>query len=281
MIELAKRLKRPDVAAWISENEDDYVDGVFRGFVTESRLEIEKERKKRQLEHLNVDQVREIHRKSENNGSKIGKSLIKNALLTHRFIHREQLIGILIQEKVSKSFPSARRYLNRILTMLRKEGYNITKNKNYYTVQGVSKKILAECQSQVEPQTQAEQPPAKKENEEMARRKNTKKQAAKAKTSKAKAKKGNGKAKAKSDKKSGPTIGEFVTQKLTSGEHTKRQLAQAIIKAGLTQSTEENAVIKYLNVMFYKMKKRGVNLKRKDKSKDGGGTVGFYRITSK
>jgi hypothetical protein len=115
----------------------------------------------------------------------------------------------------------------------------------------------------------------------MARRKNTKKQAAKAKTSKAKAKKGNGKAKAKSDKKSGPTIGEFVTQKLTSGEHTKRQLAQAIIKAGLTQSTEENAVIKYLNVMFYKMKKRGVNLKRKDKSKDGGGTVGFYRITSK
>ena len=76
-----------------------------------------------------------------------------------------------------------------------------------------------------------------------------------------------------------PKIREFVLDQLRQCSQTKEQLAEKIIKSGLTSLTEIENVVRCLGVMFHKIKCDGINLKKCNvASKGRGRPKGLYSI---
>jgi len=103
----------------------------------------------------------------------------------------------------------------------------------------------------------------------------------KSKTSKKVAPKKDAPKKPKAEKESKPkveTIRSVIEGKLRSGKFTKQELVEVITTSGLSKKATPESAVKYLNLMFYKMRKSGIDLQCKHEEKEGGGIRGRFFI---
>ena len=245
MVELAGKLGLGLLSYWIKDNGDSYLDAVFSGFTTDST-------------NLDREGLRTLRRGVEHKGS---IEFVVDLLLEDKYSTKEEIAFELKKHGFCKDMLKDKMpgYVTRLVRKVEKLGYIVNNLSNKrYVIKGASEELLnlmkeTKERGEVMSKKSSKKPVAKEVAKEVVKETPKKEVAKKEVVKKA----------AKKEVVKKESIRDFVIKVLKQKATTKRELAEQIIKSGLTTSTEIDPVIKYLNVMFYKFRKNNVGLKCK------------------